>query len=130
MCKYKGVAMVFRYNSIFGDYVCDMRLAIVGVRKNRSIPAHIKLLAYVLLSRSRSSISISCCDGICMLAVLSMLGNNGKTVSIAKPLSSAASPASAEMQQTGPVRTYVLHAPGAKMTVVSTNSFKRHSIRQ
>ena len=31
---------------------------------------------------------------------------------------------SPEMVQTGPVQPWVLHAPGAKMTVVCTNSFK------
>ncbi len=44
--------------------------------------------------------------------------------------SSAASAASAEMVQTGPVRTYVLHAPGAKMTVVHTNSLKLYKMIQ
>ena len=33
-------------------------------------------------------------------------------------------PASPEMLQTGLVRTYVLHAPGANMTAADTNSFK------
>ena len=37
---------------------------------------------------------------------------------------SANSADSAEMVQTGPVRAWVLHAPGAKMTVVYTNSLK------
>ena len=34
------------------------------------------------------------------------------------------SPNSAEMVHAGPLQTYVLHAPGAKMTVVYTNSLK------
>ena len=41
--------------------------------------------------------------------------------------SSTSSASSAEMVQTGPVRTYVLHAPGAKMTVVYTNSLTLHN---
>ena len=39
--------------------------------------------------------------------------------------SSANPPDSAEMVQTGPVQTWVLHAPGAKVTVVYTNSLKQ-----
>ena len=35
------------------------------------------------------------------------------------------SASSAELNQTNPARTYVLHAPGAKMTVVYTNSLKQ-----
>ena len=44
--------------------------------------------------------------------------------SLADPPDSADPADSAEMVQTGPVRAWVLHALGAKMTVVCTNSLE------
>ena len=52
------------------------------------------------------------------------IASRNSSTSSASSASSTSSTSSAEMVQTGPVRTYVLHAPGAKMTVVYTNSFK------
>ena len=49
-----------------------------------------------------------------------------KMTSQASSADSANSADSAEMVQAGPVQAWVLHAPGAKMTVVYTNSLKQY----
>ena len=53
------------------------------------------------------------------------LNHNARSQDIAPRYRSASS---VEMVQTGPVRTYVLQAPAAKLTVVNTNSLKLRAV--